>query len=57
LIFISGRRENILMLCGTCGSNRAEYFYWLGVLSIRCPDCGSDVTPEFNNQLINEKRW
>ena len=45
------------MLCGTCGGNNAYYFYWLGVTSIRCPDCGSDVFEEFNDQLINEKHW
>ena len=45
------------MLCGTCGSSRAEYFYWLGVTSVRCPDCGSDVMPEANERLIVENRW
>lgn len=33
------------MICGSCGSYNAEYFYWLGVTSVRCPDCGADLPP------------
>jgi hypothetical protein len=23
----------------------ARYFHWLGVTSVRCPDCGADLMP------------
>lgn len=33
------------MKCGRCGGNNAYPFYWLGVRSIRCDDCGADLMP------------
>jgi hypothetical protein len=33
------------MKCGACGSLNAYTFEWLGVISIRCPDCGADLMP------------
>lgn len=33
------------MRCGSCGGYNAEYFTWLGVTSVRCPDCGADLMP------------
>ena len=33
------------MRCGSCGGNNAYPFYWLGVMSIRCDDCGADLPP------------
>lgn len=43
------------MRCGTCGSTRMDYFTWLGVTSLRCPDCGADVFEDFNNRLIESE--
>lgn len=36
------------MKCGSCGSHNAKNFYHLGVLSVRCPDCGADLMPGVN---------
>lgn len=33
-----------MMRCGSCGGYNAEYFTWLGVTSVRCPDCGADLS-------------
>jgi len=33
------------MRCGACGENSANPFYWAGVLSMRCDNCGADLLP------------
>ncbi|WP_283608568.1 hypothetical protein [Faecalispora anaeroviscerum] len=44
------------MKCEACGSLNAYPFAWLGVTSIRCPDCGADLSPGFKLQKTNFNR-
>ena len=34
-----------MLTCGSCGSQNANYYYHLGVASVRCDDCGADLPP------------
>lgn len=40
------------MTCKACGSQNAYMLRWLGVTSVRCPDCGADLFPGHDPHVV-----